>query len=119
MTTVWYCAVEEDPKPFTLPNACLFKSKEAADKWANSVWPKDLKSFSFEINDKCNCDNLMQTAQIVMKVENNEFVGSSNFMILHEELGLPFYIDVEEFTKGKYIMMSLPYFNKHYKIINI
>ena len=41
-----------------------------------------------------------------MKVENNEFVGSSNFMILHEELGLPFYIDVEEFTKGKYIMMS-------------
>lgn len=126
MITLYYIQDKEVKYP-KAHSGMIFNDEHSPKNYMMNSWAKglyDISKFevkSFEIDEKCKCDNYMQTTMVIIftnDVGNIEFVCANNLIGIYDLLSnIPFGTDIATQTGGKYQMMTIHHFNEHYKII--
>lgn len=122
---VWYIRNKVREKP---ANQLLFTSKEGCEGYMGHALPVALgqsylenpsyEAASFEISDKCACENMMQTTMVLLDFSSGapKLMAADNYTSICNDASIPWGVNIEEASKGRYQMMSLDYFQAHYSI---
>ncbi|MGN4822144.1 hypothetical protein [Bacillus cereus group sp. MYBK139-2] len=126
MVTLYY--VQDKSREFVHPvdgllysdkNQLEDKMKRLTNGFVTMYENNNYEVKSMEVSEKCLCDDYMHTTMILIEVKEDKsfrFVGSDNYIGMHEKVRLPLDIDIEKHTNGRYQLMSEEYFHKHHEI---
>lgn len=107
----------------TANDGIILDSPEGIQSHINKIAFQDPKKPSYEvgtlyISKDCVCDDYMQTTYALIDQRNNpvDVIGMSNYFGIHQLAGIPFFYDVETYTKGCYKLLPMAKFKQQYMI---
>lgn len=116
------CSTKDGPE---LAEKLMFTNREGAENLKNRLsWSYRFEVREMLLNERIklpegSSDKLYSAPMICLNTTTDELIPMciNNYTYILEKLGMPYWADVEQFTKGRVVIMPLEVFMRDYAIV--